>query len=38
VYRNVASGALTAKHALKQRGGLDELACAGEACGFANVS
>ena len=28
--------ALTAKHALKERGGLDELACAREACGFAN--
>src|SRR6267142_637640 len=28
--------ALTAKHALKKRGGLDELASAREACGFAN--
>src|SRR5262245_5243506 len=28
--------ALTAKHALEERGSLDEPACAGEACGFAN--
>jgi hypothetical protein len=28
--------ALTAKHALKERGGLDELARTGEACGFAH--
>ena len=33
---NVASGALSPKHALKQCGGLDQLAGAREACGFSN--